>query len=279
MPRPDDTARWIAAELHGSRLRAWQMQGGSAGGTLETDGLHTAAAAMQHLAGQWPEAAGWPVLLSGAAEAPLTAVPAKPADLAPAAAPDLAAGLWLLPGLSQAAPAAVMRSAPARIEGFLALNKDWDGVVCLPGDTTHWVLVSAGEVVSFQSFRSAALCRLAAPETAEQPDNAALAEAVSDVMSRPERLAARLAEAEARRSLGEPGGAELSGRIWGSFLGAELAAARPYWLGQNLALIAEGSLAQAYQQALEAQGLQVTLADPARMSRAGICAARSRAKG
>ena len=40
-------------------------------------------------------------------------------------------------------------------------------------------------------------------------------------------------------------------------IGAELAAAKPYWLGQNIALLGASPLADVYAQALAAQGLPV----------------------
>jgi len=62
----------------------------------------------------------------------------------------------------------------------------------------------------------------------------------------------------------------LLGQLLGTLIGAELAAARPYWLGQNLALIAEPLLQSPYAAVLEAQALPVTLADPDRMCLEGL---------
>jgi phosphonate metabolism protein PhnN/1,5-bisphosphokinase (PRPP-forming) len=56
------------------------------------------------------------------------------------------------PGLRQGKPADVMRGEETQIAGFLALNPNWDGVICLPGTHSKWVHISAGEVVSFQTF-------------------------------------------------------------------------------------------------------------------------------
>ncbi|WP_277620928.1 2-dehydro-3-deoxygalactonokinase [Pseudophaeobacter leonis] len=89
-------------------------------------------------------------------------------------------------------------------------------------------------------------------------------------MSRPERLASRLAELQATVQLQSGDNTEMAGKLWGYLLGAELAAARPYWLGQNLALIAEDALASPYLAALSAQGLPVTRAQPDRMALEGL---------
>ena len=90
----------------------------------------------------------------GWVEAPYTAVPAKP-DHSQHALPvcdDPRLHVRVIPGLKQASPADVMRGEETQIAGFLALNSGWDGVICLPGTHTKWAHVSAGEVVSFQTY-------------------------------------------------------------------------------------------------------------------------------
>jgi 2-dehydro-3-deoxygalactonokinase len=215
-----------------------------------------------------------PVLVCGLAEtASCVPVPAIPADLALISAELDGWQLLALPGLLQASPTGLLHSCTAQIAGFLALNPKWDGVICLPGEVTHWVQVSAAEVVSFQSTLTTGLYaplaeRLALPSSWSE---SALAQAVADTLSRPERLAARLAELQATlQGLGKDDRAEAAGLLWGYLLGAELAAARPYWLGQNLALIAPDALASPYLTALAAQGLPVTQAQPDRMALEGL---------
>ena len=147
-------------------------------------------------------------------------------------------------GLKQATPPSEMDvSARLTLAGFLALNPNWDGVACLPGNPTHWAQISADEIVSFQSFLT---LRLAAALDADGPPNL---DAISETLSRPERLATHLCSAEVT---GTPGAA------LGHLLGAELAAARAYWLGQQIALIGDGPLTDAYADALTAQGGPVT---------------------
>lgn len=216
-----------------------------------------------------------PILACGLPQAAAVEVPAKPADLAPV---QLDLPPWqplALPGLRQKNPLALMQSNTAQIGGFLALNPKWDGVICLPGTVTHWVQVSAAEVVSFQSTLSSGLQAALAQHLSVDGtwSESALKDAVAETMSRPERLAARLAELHANHQLQVAQSPEISGRLWGYLLGAELSAARPYWLGQNLALIGSDHQAAPYLAALSAQGLPVTQADPARMALEGLIAA------
>ena len=113
-----------------------------------------------------------------------------------------------------------MHGDALRIAGFLSLNRNWDGVICLPGNVTHWVLVSAAEVVSFQSALTLAVFRaLAQPigmqDAAATWSESALTEAAADTMSRPERLASRLAELQAQVQLDALAHPETIGRLWG----------------------------------------------------------------
>ena len=133
--------------------------------------------------------------------------------------------------------------ARAAVAAFARANPNWDGVVVIPGDPSHWVHLSAGEVVSFQSFLTLRLARAFDAETAE-PDMQKL----GDSMARPERLAMHLRSAELGGDRDE---------ILGTLLGAELAAAKVFWLGQHVVLLGDGALADGYDTALREQGVPV----------------------
>ncbi|UWQ82698.1 2-dehydro-3-deoxygalactonokinase [Leisingera caerulea] len=278
MNPPQSAAGWLAANLDGLTLTAWTV----------TDGAPAPAQVLQlpdgspaALAAELRQAMGGgtvPVVLGGSGLVPPRPVPAVPAELPLSGIRLEGLEVHALPGVSQAAPCGVMQGALAKLSGFLQLNPDWDGVVCLPGAVTHWVQVSAREAVSFQSALTGQLAQAAAQatglaaglEAAGDWDKAALADAAADGIAKPELLAARLASVQAASVLGQMPAASAHARIWGLLLGAELAAARPYWLGQNLALIAEPPLQALYAAALEAQALPVSLADPARMALEGL---------
>jgi len=150
-----------------------------------------------------------------------------------------------LPGLTQADPrhAAEPRARLAAI-GFQAMNPRWDGSLCLPGGVTHWIGVSAGETVYLQGSVSLAM----AQGLGGGADVSA--EALAATLSRPERLAVALRSA----TLAGDGAA-----VTGALLGADLAAMKPMWLGQEVAVIGSGAPVAAMRQALEAQGVMVTL--------------------
>lgn len=178
----------------------------------------------------------------------------------PLPAPVLPPGGTTLPALSQATPADVI-SAWVRlwVAGHLAAHPNWDGVVCaLHGDVTHWLHVSADEVVSSRSSLTQRLFgALAMP--ARAPDSDAIAES----LSHPERLATHMRAAEVG---GNPAA------CLGHLLGAELAAMRPYWLGQQVAVIGQGDMAASYASALQGQGVPVEMATPDDLMPGGLAA-------
>ena len=67
----------------------------------------------------------------------------------------------------------------------------------------------------------------------------------------------------------------LRSELSGLLVGAELAAAKPYWLGQNIAIIGGEAVSKPYITGLAAQGVVATHADGAEMTLAGIKAAYS----
>jgi len=245
---------WIAVEYGPAGATAWAMRGGQP--VAERQGRDPAA--------EWP---GLPVVASGHPEVPLMPLPAKPLELKPVCI----GGVFALPGLSQSDPRDAMRGPETLIAGFLSLNPGWDGVICLTGPVTRWALVSAEEVVSVQPFLARGLrdALLATDSLAGLTEGGeGFDKAVGDLLSRPERLAARLA------ALAYGGNqAELSGLL----IGAELAAARPYWLGQPVAVIGEDDAL--YTRALGAQGVPVTQTDTRRITLAGLNAGRRRIDG
>src|SRR6056297_147819 len=154
-----------------------------------------------------------------------------------------------LPGLTQESPADVLDGwVRLLLLGFVQARPDWDGVaLVLTGQLSHWVHLSAREAVSCQSFLTPRLI------TALGGTLPADMGALGDSLSRPERLAAYLRRAEVTGK---------TGAISGYLIGAELAAARPYWLGQSVALIDCGGSGAGHAQALEAQGVPVSRHDP-----------------
>ena len=292
------TPEWIALDWGTSNLRGWAMQGGhvlaraqsDAGmGGLAREGFPDALAAL--VAG-WEVTPDTPMIACGMVgsrqgwvEAPYRTVPCLPLA-EDAVSPDGADKVRILPGLRQDRPADVMRGEETQIAGFLALNDGWDGVICLPGTHTKWAQVSAGEVVSFQTFMTGEMFALLSGQSVLRHsvagdgwDAEVFAEAVADALSRPERLAARLFSIRADDLLNATPPARGRARLSGLLVGAELAAARPYWLGTQIAIIGDAGLSACYAKALESQAAPATIADAERMTLAGLSAAYRQQRG
>ena len=269
---------WTAVDWGTSNLRAWAM---AADGTVLTEaespeGMGTLARdgfepALLRLIGPWLAdrppvvACGMVGSRQGWVEAPYRSVPCTPLDrpgliAAPTTDPRLAVSI--APGLMQAAPADVMRGEETQIAGALHLMPGYDGVFCLPGTHSKWAHVSAGEVVSFQTFMTGELFALLSTASVLRHgmqgsgwDDDAFDSAVADALSRPERLAARLFSLRAQGLIAGLAPDAARARLSGLLIGAELAAAKPYWLGQRVTLIGAEKLSAAYARALAAQGV------------------------
>ncbi|MEL6519368.1 MAG: 2-dehydro-3-deoxygalactonokinase [Pseudomonadota bacterium] len=294
-----EQAHWIAVDWGTSRLRVWGL---SASNTVlwqrsSEQGMATLAAdafesALLDLVGDGIGSSQTMVIACGMVgarqgwvEAAYRAVPCPPLDdgtltLAPCRDPRLL--VRVIGGVKQTQPADVMRGEETQIAGFLALNPNFDGVICLPGSHSKWVHVSAGEIVSFQTFMTGELYAALAHHTVlrfsmatDGWDAVAFADGVSDALSRPEKIAARLFGLRAEALLNDLAPTAAASRLSGCLIGAELAAARPYWLGQEVALIGARSIADHYAAALGLQGVQATIADAEAMTIRGLIKARA----
>lgn len=179
---------------------------------------------------------------------PARAAAAPPARVVPEPVSQLS-------GLLQDSPMAWLSVAQRiTLVGVIEGRGNWDGVICLvQEDTTDWVHVSAGEIISFQGAATGRLMAALGGDRAVCDPGA-----LGDSLSRPERLAAHL---QSDLLAGNP--AMVTARL----IGAELAAMRPYWLGQEVFVVQDGAL---YADALKAQGVMVTQFDPDKAWRDGL---------
>jgi len=295
MHKPD----WIAVDWGTSNMRAWAM---SDSGTILADvtsdkGMgsltpHGFAPALREAIAGWHHE-GVPIIACGMVgarqgwiEAPYAAVPcaASPEGFTKPDAGDL--DVHIIAGVMQTDPADVMRGEETQIAGFLARNKNWDGVICLPGTHTKWVHVSADEIVSFQTYMTGDLFAAISGHTVlrhsvsgDDWDADAFDAGVADGMARPERIAARLFSLRAEGLLNGMTNATARARLSGLLIGAELAGAKPYWLGQQIAVIGAGGLSALYVRALQTQFAPATQVKADAITLAGLSVAYRRLKG
>ncbi len=297
MIRPD----WIAVDWGTTHLRAFAM--GSAATPLaeavSDDGMGRLAReafepALLRLVGGWLDpdrvipvvACGMVGSRQGWFEAPYRTVPCPALDAGgmvqvPVTDPRLT--VRIVPGLNQISPPDVMRGEETQIAGALALNPGFDGVLCLPGTHSKWAQVSAAEVVSFQTFMTGEMFALLSEQSVlrhgmTEPgwDDAAFDAALSETLSRPERIGARLFGLRAEGLIAGLAPGVARARLSGLLIGLELAGSRAYWLGQPVLIVGAARLSALYSRALAAQGVATRQLSATETVLAGLAAARTR---
>lgn len=290
-----DRVAWIAVDWGTSHLRAWLMgcdgsvverrQSDAGMGTLDRDGFEPALRALVGDALPVPVlACGMVGSRQGWAEAPYASVPCPPPGAAEAVrVPDT--DVRILPGVKQARPADVMRGEETQIAGYLAGTPGFDGVICLPGTHTKWVHVSAGEIVSFRTAMTGEMFALLSTRSVLRHsmgtgwDVSSFNAGVDQAISRPQALAAALFSLRAEGLLDGLDPDAARARLSGLLIGAELAAAKPYWLGQQIAVIGDSGLSKRYVSALATQSVSATQVNASAITLAGLTVAYRRLKG
>ena len=293
------TPEWIAVDWGTSNLRAWAMgPDGVLAEAVSDEGMGGLAReafepALRRLIGPWLQAGQVPVPVvacgmvgarQGWFEAPYRAVPCAPVAAGEnVAVPQAGLAVQIVPGLMQAKPADVMRGEETQIAGALALHPGFDGVFCLPGTHSKWAGVSAGEVVSFQTFMTGEMFALLSKQSVLRHgmagsgwDDAAFDQGVEEGLQRPERIAALLFRLRAEGLVAGLTADAARARLSGLLIGCELAAARPYWLGARVMLIGEAGLCGLYARALARQGLTATRLEARDCTIAGLAKAAGR---
>jgi 2-dehydro-3-deoxygalactonokinase len=294
-----EKAAWIAIDWGTSHLRAWAMNNSDEVLEKRTSDRGMGSVdpgdfegALLDVIREWLDesainlmACGMVGARQGWREADYLAAPTQPlgGGFTRPTTKDARLNVHILPGLKQDIPADVMRGEETQIAGFLAQNPDFDGIVCLPGTHTKWVHVSAKEVVSFQTFMTGELFALLSEHSVlrhcvggHELDEQAFCQAINDCLSQPEKIAARLFSLRAETLLSDLGPAQARSRLSGLLIGAELAAARAYWLGQSVVLIGDPKLNAIYALGLKLQGVNPTQIDGDAVTLNGLIAAHKK---
>lgn len=138
----------------------------------------------------------------------------------------------------------------AALGAFVADHPKWDGIVILAGPVSTWAHISAGELISFRTSigLQVALNVLHTRSLEVSPDlNNAFSDAVSNGLSQPETVFSKLSE-------------DTSPDVYlGLALGAEMAAFRTYWLGQEIVVLGNHVEASLIEAALKSQFAMVRM--------------------
>ena len=203
----------------------------------------------------------------GWTEVPYLVVPCKPPDLKDVVnvhCKDSRILVKILPGLKQDTPADIMRGEETQIKGILDDKSRFDGIICLPGTHTKWVRVSAGEIISFQTFMTGELFSLLSERSLLKHsvsesgwDESSFKASVDEIMSDNKLLASKLFSLRGEYIVNNLDEVEARNRLSGYLIGLELSGSRPYWLGEKVYILGEDTISTAYEIALKAQGILV----------------------
>ena len=291
---------WIAVDWGSSNLRVWALDKryqildslSSSDGMLSLETGEFEPLLSEQISNWIADDVNIPVLCCGMVgakqgwlEAPYATVPynlMQETDSVKVVCSDNRLDVRILGGLKQNNPADVMRGEETQIRGFLSVFSDFDGIVCLPGTHTKWVHVSAGEVVSFRTFISGELFALMSEYSVLKHSvnsdgwiDQEFKSAVSESISNPQKIFSDFFKLRADDLLNKVAKSVLRSRLSGYIIGAELAGAKPYWLGQNVVILADNNLSKTYKAALEGQGIFAQEVDATKCTLDGLAQAFS----
>ncbi|PZO82433.1 MAG: 2-dehydro-3-deoxygalactonokinase [Mesorhizobium amorphae] len=287
------SAAFALADWGSSHLRIWLCDGEgrvlgerrSADGMLAAGGRF-AAVLEAHLeafgaAGALPVfACGMVGARQGWVEAPYVAVPATLDAVFGAArrVEGVSRPVLILPGLSQAEPADVMRGEETQLAGLQA--EPGSCTVCLPGTHSKWAEMKEGRITRFASVPTGELFAvlgqhsilrhsLGTDDTAVDPGAPAFRQACADALSDGDAIA-RLFGIRAASLLHGLEARDAAARLSGLLIGAELFAMRRRFTAEPVVLLASGAMARLYRSAFEVAGIAIREADADAAVRRGL---------
>lgn len=291
-------ADWIAVDWGTSNIRAWMISRG--GSVVSSDSSDSGMAelrpdefeaALLNLIGGWLTTdrrteiiiCGMAGAKTGWVEAPYRSAPCPPLASGETASPvvrDARLDVSIVPGVKTDKPGHdVMRGEEVQVAGYLAGVPQFEGVLCMPGTHTKWVHVQNGAIVSFRTYMSGELFSILSRHSVLGPCLAAdgwneteFLRAVDTVLCRPESLAGQFFAIRAASLIAGLPPADATSRLSGSLIGAEIAAAKQYWLGRDIVVVGAERIAGAYSSALTKVGAQPKTVDATQATLAGFFA-------
>lgn len=188
----------------------------------------------------------------------------------------------ILPGIKQLSPADVMRGEETQIAGLLINDKNFTGVVCLPGTHSKWANVVNGKVTQFQTFLTGELFALLSKQSVLRHclddsswDEEAFQSAVKDSLQHPENVSAALFSIRAQSLVSDLPATSAYSRLSGLLIGLELANCEPYLAAQNIQdlkviVIGESTLSKHYSNALNLMSIKTQQENSETMTLQGL---------
>ena len=179
----------------------------------------------------------------------------------------------ILPGLAQQDPSRpdVMRGEETQLLGALG-NEEPSMLACLPGTHSKWALIESGEVRGFSSYMTGEMFALLTQQSilrhavGDNPDfdprGVDFSTAVREAFESPQDVLGKLFSLRASGLLFDSSPDSCCGRLSGLLIGAEISTAlMQFGKDQAVRLIASGKMADLYQTAFSATGVEFTAVD------------------
>lgn len=279
---------WIAVDWGTSNLRLWAMT--KTGDVLTAKSSDKGMAALSKgefeplllgLIDEWLTDAVLPVLACGMVgarqgwqEAPYDPVPAVPSQSRiKVVTKDPRIDVQIVAGVCQHQPANVMRGEETQIAGYIADKAGFAGSICLPGTHCKWAAIADGEIKDFQTAMTGELYALIAKQSVlrfsmGEWHQETFMHTLRECYQQPEKAISSLFEIRARQLVAQDnyGRARLSGIL----IGVELAGAKAYWQGKEVAIIGAQPLAQHYADGINVLGGKAIIEDVSELTLKGL---------
>jgi 2-dehydro-3-deoxygalactonokinase len=294
-----DRPYFVGVDWGTSALRCWLLT--AKGDVLAEQRSHEGmsrleptafASVLSHHLARLAAPATLPVLMCGMVgsrqgwrEAPYADCPAGMTGLVDRAivVPDERRDIRILPGLAQRDPTApdVMRGEETKLLG-LSQDGEHSGLVCMPGTHTKWALIEHGAVTRFRTTMAGELfavlaehsllrLNLGTAKLVTEPDAPGFQLGLADGLNDPAALTSRLFQLRASSLLFARQDNEIADRLSGLMIGVAIADGLKVAPGHiDIALIADGTLADLYQAGLIMAGCSVRAVEADRLTRAGL---------
>ena len=287
---------WIAVDWGTSNLRVWGIdshggivaEASSDQGMAKLDRAGFEPALIELIGGWLPSgrqtnvvACGMVGARQGWLEVPYAQTPCQPIFPDAIGRPetrDKRIRVFVLGGIKQIAPAPdVMRGEETQIAGILSEDPSFEGVLCLPGTHTKWVRICAGQIVEFKTFMTGELFSLLSAQSVLRhsldgvgSDATEFARSIELMMTEPARFAGELFSIRAGSLVAALQAGTARARLAGLLIGAELAAARSYWVDRSPVIVGNGAQSDLYVEGLRTLGRAPRVIDASGVTLAGL---------
>ena len=167
----------------------------------------------------------------------------------------------LVPGVMQNKPADIMRGEETQIAGFININPDFNGVVCLPGTHAKWVSIKDREIKNFKTFMTGELFGVISNHTLIRHSTSikgwnqtSFEEGVLEGFKNPGAIASNLFSLRAESIVNNLNRDEARSTLSGLLLGVELNGSQSYWKNNNVTLIGSELLSNNYSEGIKILG-------------------------